>query len=131
MSQRLLVVANRGSFESAYQVATLALTAAAMGETVKVFLTFDALHSWATGTFGRPDTSEENSACQRAKSMGLPSPLEMLNQARSMGVKLVCCDTMLKLCAIEPQGLGVLLDAVEGLPEIWRFGQTARILYVN
>jgi peroxiredoxin family protein len=123
----VVIFFQRGSFEPAYQVATIAVTAAAMGDEVTIVFAFDALKALARDALGLP-AEKERSASTRAEGLGLPTPAKLLAEARALGVRLVACDTTVKLCGLAPRSLEGKLDETLGLASIWRFTQGARVL---
>jgi peroxiredoxin family protein len=128
MSERLVLFLRDASYEAAYQAASVGITATAMGEEVYVVFAFDALRQLLAGTFGRPQNEKETAESARAERLGLPQPHRMLEEARSLGAKLVVCDTTLKICGVSPSEVGSALDEVMGLPSIWRLTQGARVI---
>jgi peroxiredoxin family protein len=52
----------------------------------------------------------------------------MIAEARSLGVRLIACDTTAKLCGLSAGELAGTLDQVMGLPSIWRLTEGARVL---
>lgn len=128
MGGRVIFFVQHGSFEPAYQVATMGVTAAAMGDEVLVVFAFDALRQWVRGSFGQPHTEKEQAESARAEGLGLPPPRKMLEEARSLGARFVACDSTVKLCGLSPSEVAPLLDEVMGLASIWRLTQGARVL---
>ena len=127
MAGRVILFLQQGSFEPAYQAASICVTAAAMGDEVVVVFSFDALKALARGSFGKP-TEREQAESARADGLGLPSPAKLLAEARGLGVRLVACDTTVKLCGLAPRDLVGKLDETLGLPSIWRLTEGARIV---
>lgn len=117
-----------GSFEPAFQAATLAVTAVAMGDEVHLVFAWDALRQLARGTFGAPQSDAERDEANRAEALGLPSPAKLLQEARSLGARLIACDSTVKICGFDPSALKDCLDEVMGLPSIWRLTDGARIV---
>ncbi len=115
-------------YEAAYQAASLAITAAAMGDDVVFVFGFDALRTLARDSFGAPLNEREKKEIARAEGMGVPTPTRMISQARSMGARVVACDTTVKLCGLSEEALGLRLDEVMGLSSIWRLAHGARTL---
>lgn len=128
MPGRVIFFLQHGSFEPAYQVATMGVTAAAMGDEVVVVFAFDALRQWVRGSFGQPHTEKELAESARADGLGLPTPKQMLEEARSLGARFVACDSTVKLCGIAPADCDRVLDEVMGLASIWRLTDGARVL---
>ena len=127
MTGRVILFLQHGTFEPAYQAASICITAAAMGDEVVVVFAFEALKALARDAFGRPNEREQAEST-RAEGLGLPSPAKMLAEARALGVRLVACDTTVKLCGLAPRDLVGRLDETLGLPSIWRLTEGARVL---
>lgn len=128
MSGRVIFFVQHGTFEPAYQVATMGVTAAAMGDEVIVVFAFDALRQLMRGSFGKPHTERELAESARAEGLGLPTPRQMLEEARGMGARFVACDSTVKLCGLVAADLDRVLDEVMGLASIWRLTEGARVL---
>lgn len=128
MAGRVVFFVQHGTYEPAYQVASLAITAAAMGDEVYVVFAFEALRNVIKGTFGEAHTERERAESARADGLGVPAPKKMLQEARGLGAKLVACDTTVKLCGFGSDEAKKALDDIMGLPSIWRLTVGARVL---
>jgi peroxiredoxin family protein len=129
MAGRVVFFVQNASYESAFQAASLVITAAAMGDEVYVVFAFDALRQLHRGNYGRPASERENAESARAEGLGVPTPLRMLEEARALGAKFIACDTTVKICGLAPKELeGQQLDEVMGLASIWRLTEGARTL---
>ncbi len=129
MPGRVVFFLQRGSFEPAFQAATMGLTAAAMGDEVHFVFAWDALRGLVRVSFGLPETDRERIEQSRAEGLGLPSPMKMLQEARGLGARLIACDTTVRVCGFDPAELqGHHLDEVLGLPSIWRLTEGARVV---
>jgi peroxiredoxin family protein len=128
MSGRVVFFAQRGSYEPAHQLASMAVTAAAMGDEVVVVFAFEALRLLCQKGFGKPATDKEVAENARGDGLGVPVPSQMLQEARKLGARLVACDTTVKLCGLTEQAVNGVLDEVMGLASIWRLTQGARVL---
>jgi len=126
MAGRVVFFVQHGSFEPAFQLASMAITAAAMGEEVIVVLAWDALRQFMRGSFGLPESDRERMEQARSEGLNLPAPAKMLQEARTLGVKVVACESIVRMCGFEPAQTGQVLDEVMGLPSIWRLTQGAR-----
>ena len=127
MSERLVLFLHSASYEAAYQATSLGITAIAMGEEVCFVFAFDALCQLLRGTFGRPQNEKETAQSARAEGLGLPTPGQMLDEARSLGARLLVCETTLKICGFSAAEVGGVLEVI-GLPSIWRLTQGARVV---
>ena len=130
MPKRVVFFLEHASYEAAYQAASLGITAAAMGDEVYFVLAFDALRHWVRGTFGQPQSDREVVESARAEGLGLPPPQRMLEEATSLGAKLVVCDTTLKICGLSAVDVSGKLSEVLGLPSIWKLTEEARVLAI-
>lgn len=128
MAGRVVFFISQPGYESAYQAASLGITASAMGDEVTFVFAFDALRALVRDVFGKPYTEREAAESTRAEGLGVPSPIRMISEAREMGARIVVCDTTLKLCGLAAQDLGNRVDEVMGLASIWRLTQDARTL---
>lgn len=128
MAGRVVFFIQHGTYEPAYQVASLAITAAAMGDEVYVVFAFDALRGLLKGSFGEPHTERERAESARADGLGVPPPKKMLQETRALGAKLVACDTTVKLCGFGADEALRALDEIVGLATLWRLTVGARVL---
>ena len=117
-----------GTFEPAFQAASMGITAAAMGDEVYFVFAFDALRSLSRDSFGQPHSEREMAESARAEGLGVASPPKMLAEARMMGARVIACDTTLKICGLSATDLGDRLDESMGLASIWRLADGARIV---
>ncbi len=128
MPQRVVFFLREARYEAAYQAASVGITAVAMGEEVYFVFAFDALRQLVQGTFGQPQNETEKAEFDRAEGMGVPLPRRMLDEARSLGAKLLVCDTTLKICGLSPAQVAGAVDEVMGLASIWRLTQGAHVI---
>lgn len=122
MSAPLVVFLHRGTWEDRYQAATLAVTAAAFGDPVTVALFFEPLRLWVAGRFdeGAPPVAAE------ARVTPLAEALE--EARRELGLRVVACDTAVRLAGLDPDAVLGRLDAIETLPSLWRAACAGRVL---
>jgi peroxiredoxin family protein len=123
MSRPLVIfLAADGGWPARYQAVMVAVTAASLGDPVTVALSFEPLRAFAEGRFdeGAPAT---------VASAGVPSLLETLGEARrELGLRLVACETAVRLAGLDPAKLAPRLDALEPLTSLWRLAQQGRAL---
>jgi len=120
VSGPLVVLLHRSGWADRYQAVTLAVTAAAMGETVTVALFFDALRLWVEGRFDAGAPPE----AARARVAPLRESLE--EARRELGLEVVACDTAVRLAGLDPAAIGGSLDGIVTLPSLWKVAQEGR-----
>lgn len=124
MSGPVVLFVHRGAWADRYQAATLAVTAAALGDRVIVALFFEPLRLWVEGRFDEGAPPE--SAAARVASLK-----ETLDEARrELGVEVVACDTAVRLAGLDPGGLQGVLDGIVGLPTLWKSAREGRAIVV-
>jgi peroxiredoxin family protein len=124
MTSPVVVFLHRGAWADRYQAVSLALTAAALGDEVTIALFFEPLRLWAAGRFDEGGPPE-------AAGVGIPSLREALDEGRrELGVRVVACDTALRLAGLTPEAAGATLDGVEALPALWQRGRRGRALVI-
>ncbi len=128
MAGRVFFFLQHATYEPAFQAASMGITAAAMGDEVYFVFAFDALRQLARGTFGLPHSEKERAESERAEGLGVPTPARMLEEARTLGARLIACDTTVRICGFIPQELEGTLDEVMGLASLWRLTEGARTL---
>lgn len=134
-----VIYAHSGTYDKLHQIATIALTAAAMGNQVYIFLFFWALKKFYSGTLDENDFPVEYQAwsdqiTQLMKEKNVPPVSEMLKDARSMGAKVIVCSAGLEYMDIgknPPKGFEDMIDDVWGLPQVLNITQGAEtVLYI-
>ncbi len=118
----LVVFLHRGGWEDRYQAVTLGVTAAAHGEPVTVALFFEPLRLWVAGRF-------DEGAPAEAAAARVTSLREALEEARrELGLRVVACDTAVRLAGLDPAAAAPSLDGLEPLPSLWRTAREGRAL---
>ena len=114
MARPLVILLSSASWEARYQAATLGATAAALGDPVTIALAFEALRLWAAGRFdeGAPSSAAE------ARIASLRDTIE--EARRELSLRVVACDTLVRLAGLEPDAVRPLVDEVTTLTAIWR-----------
>jgi peroxiredoxin family protein len=114
MTGPVVVFLHRGTWADRYQAVTLAVTAAALGDDVTVALFFEPLRLWADGRFdeGAPATADA------ARVAPLRATLE--EARRELGLRVVACDTAVRLAGLEPEAVRGAVDRIVTLPELWK-----------
>jgi peroxiredoxin family protein len=125
-ARKLVILLHRPGFEAIYQAASLAFTAGAMGDSVTVAPFFGGLLTLV----GRIPYGEDPAAV-RAQSLCLPDPRHMLGDGRKVaGVRLVVCDTAVRLAGLDIDAVRPYVDEVIGLATLWRQAEGAQVLYI-
>jgi len=120
----LVVFLQRGGWADRYQAATLAVTAAALGDPVTVALFFDPLRLWVAGRF-------DEGAPPEAAGARVGSLAQMLGEARrELGLEVVACDTAVRLAALDPDVARRALDRIASLPSLWKAAREGRFVVV-
>ncbi len=124
--RKLLIPLHRPGFEAIYQAASLAFTAGAMGDQVTVAPFFGGLQTLV----GRVAYGEDPAAI-RAQTLSLPDPRHMLGDGRKVaGVRMVACDTAIRLAGLELDAVRPYVDEIIGLASLWRQADGAQMLYI-
>lgn len=122
MSRPLVVFLARAGWEARYQGTMLAVTAAALGDPVTLALSFEPLVALVQGRF-------DEGAPAGAAAAGVPSLTATLAEARrELGLRVVACETSVRLAGLEVEEARAALDGLEPLPSLWRLGQQGRVL---
>jgi peroxiredoxin family protein len=122
MASPLVIFLSSDSWEARYQATTLALTAAAMGDPVHLALFFGALRAWVEGRF-------DEGAPPHAAAARVPSLRQSLEEGRQhLSLRVVACDTAVRLAALAPEAIARQLDGIAALPDLWRLAGQGRAL---
>jgi peroxiredoxin family protein len=124
VSGAVVFFVHRGSWADRYQVTTLAVTAAALGERVIVALFFEPLALWAHGRF------DEGTPPEAAGARVAPLRATLEEARRELGLEVVACDTAVRLAGLDPAALGGVLDRVTTLPQLWQAAREGRFLVI-
>lgn len=122
MSRPLVIFLSGAGWEARYQATMVAVTAAALGDQVTLALSFEPLTALVGGRFdeGAPAT---------AAAARVPPLSETLAEARrELGLRVVACETAVRLVGLDPAVARAALDALEPLPSLWRLAQAGRSL---
>jgi peroxiredoxin family protein len=123
-SRPLVILLRSADWPSRYQAATLALTAAALGDPVHLALFFEALAAWVEGRF-------DEGAPAQAAGARVGSLRASLEEGRQeLGLEVVACDTAVRLAGLDPARAAAALDRVLGLPELWRIARAGQAVAI-
>jgi predicted peroxiredoxin len=120
----VLLVLRDGAWDARHLAVSLALTAAALGDEVHLALFGDALRLFLAGRFA------EGAPASAGPARVPPLDLSLAEGRRDLGIRVVACDTALRLAGAEAAAAVPPLDAVVSLPALWRLAQAGRALSV-
>lgn len=121
---RFVIFAHNATYDKLHQVATLGLTAAAMGKEVIVVLLFWTIKKLAEGridelNFPPEYVSAAGDVARLLKERKVPTISEMFEEAKLVGkFQLIACSAGLEYMGVEAQAVTTRVDAVMGLPAI-------------
>lgn len=121
---KFILFAHNATYDKLHQVATLGLTAAAMGKDVTVILLFWTIKKLADGRLDEVDFPPEYSAqggevARLLKEKKVPRISEMFREARQVGqFRVVVCSAGLEYMGVDPDVVAKNVDDVMGLPAI-------------
>lgn len=126
MSQkaRFVIFAHNATYDKLHQVATVGLTAAAMGKDVMVVLLFWTIKKLAQGRIDDVDFPPEygdsaEEVRRLLKEKKVPRISEMFREAKQVGqFKVVACSAGLEYMGVDPDTVAKNVDEVMGLPAI-------------
>lgn len=122
MKKPCLILLGGAGWDVRRRAISVALTAAAFGHPVVVALSGEPLRAWHEGRFD--DGASPDAAGARVGSL-----TAMLEEGRrDLGMKVVACDTELRLVGIDPEEARPSLDAIRSLPEQWRSAAEGHVL---
>ena len=123
-SPRFIIYAHNATYDKLHQVATLGLTAAAMGKEVTVVLLFWTIKKLAEGNINAVDFPPEYQAyhdevTRLLSERKVPKILEMFDEAKKIGkFRLVACSAGLEYMGVDADTVAKQVDEVMGLPAI-------------
>lgn len=122
MARPLVIFLAGAGWEARYQAVMVGVTAAALGDQVTLAVSFEPLRALVEGRF-------DDGAPAAAAAAGVPPLTEALGEARrELGLRLVACETAVRLAGLEPAAARAALDGLEPLPSLWRLAQGGRAL---
>ena len=122
--RRLVIFAHGSTYDKLYQIATIAVTAVAMGEEVYVVLFFEALRKFVEGKTDIEDMSAEfqgksRDVYQKMTVMNPNSIPEMIETVKSLGtLKFLACSANVEFMGLKKEEVLKKVDEITGLPSI-------------
>ena len=123
---QFVIYAHNATYDKLHQVATLGLTAAAMGKDVIVVLLFWTIKKLAEGRLNELDFPPEYAAqapevARLIRERKVPLISDMFKEAKQVGqFKLVACSAGLEYMGVDAQAVNDGVDEVMGLPPFLR-----------
>jgi hypothetical protein len=120
--QPVVIFLRSPEWDARHLAVNLAITAAAFGDPVVLALFGPALRAFAEGKFG------EGAPATAAAARVPPLDVTLDEGRRDLGLRVVACDTALRLVGLEPRTVVPPFDEVMSLPSMWRLAQAGRAL---
>ncbi len=121
---KFVIFAHNATYDKLHQVATLGMTAAAMGKDVIVVLLFWTIKKLAEGKIDQIDfppeyASSAEEVARLLKEKKVPKISEMFHDAKQVGhFRLIACSAGLEYMGVDGQAVEAKVDEVLGLPAI-------------
>ena len=121
---KFVIFAHNATYDKLHQVATLGMTAAAMGKDVVVVLLFWTIKKLAEGKIDEVDFPPEYAAsaaevARLLKEKKVPKISEMFQDAKHVGrFRLIACSAGLEYMGVDGGAVEKKVDEVLGLPAI-------------
>lgn len=121
---KFVIFAHNATYDKLHQVATLGMTAAAMGKDVIIVLLFWTIKKLAEGKLDQIDFPPEyagsaEEVARLLKEKKVPKISEMLHDAKHVGsVRLIACSAGLEYMGVDSAAVEKNVDDVMGLPAI-------------
>jgi peroxiredoxin family protein len=128
---KFVIFAHNATYDKLHQVATIGMTAAAMGKDVIVVLLFWTIKKLAEGKIDQIDFPPEYSGSAEdvahlLKEKKVPTISEMFQDAKHVGkFRLIACSAGLEYMGVESQAVEKRVDEVLGLPAILKLTEEA------
>lgn len=121
---KFVIFAHNATYDKLHQVATLGMTAAAMGKEVTVVLLFWTIKKLAQGRIDEIDfppeyASSAEEVARLLKEKKVPKISEMFQDAKHVGAfRLIACSAGLEYMGVDSAAVERNVDEVLGLPAI-------------
>lgn len=128
---KFVIFAHNATYDKLHQVATIGMTAAAMGKDVIVVLLFWTIKKLAEGKIDQLDFPPEyaesaEEVARLLKDKNVPKISEMFQDAKHVGkFRLIACSAGLEYMGVESQAVESRVDEVMGLPAILKLTEEA------
>lgn len=121
---RFIIYAHNATYDKLHQVATIALTASAMGKDVVVVLLFWTIKKLAEGKLDEIDFPPEyeryhDEVARLLAERQVPLISEMFEEGKKVGkLRLIACSAGLEYMGVDAAAVAKQVDEVMGLPAI-------------
>jgi peroxiredoxin family protein len=121
---KFVIFAHNATYDKLHQVATIGMTAAAMGKEVIIVLLFWTIKKLAEGRIDEVDFPPEYASvagdvARLLKEKKVPKISAMLQDAKHVGtLRLIACSAGLEYMGVDSQAVEKNVDEVLGLPAI-------------
>ena len=121
---RFIIYAHNATYDKLHQVATIALTASAMGKDVVVVLLFWTIKKLAEGKLDEIDFPPEyeryhDEVARLLAERQVPLISEMFEEGKKVGkLRLIACSAGLEYMGVDAEAVAKQVDEVMGLPAI-------------
>ena len=128
---KFVIFAHNATYDKLHQVATIGMTAAAMGKDVIVVLLFWTIKKLAEGKIDQVDFPPEyagsaDEVARLLKEKQVPKISEMFQDAKHVGkFRLNACSAGLEYKGVDSQAVEQRVDEVLGLPAILKLTEEA------
>ncbi|MBH0199896.1 MAG: hypothetical protein HP497_10845 [Nitrospira sp.] len=128
---KFVIFAHNATYDKLHQVATIGMTAAAMGKDVIVVLLFWTIKKLAEGKIDLLDFPPEyagsaEEVARLLKDKNVPKISEMFQDAKHVGkFRLIACSAGLEYMGVEGEAVESRVDEVMGLPAILKLTEEA------
>jgi peroxiredoxin family protein len=128
---KFVIFAHNATYDKLHQVATIGMTAAAMGKDVIVVLLFWTIKKLAEGKIDQIDFPPEyaesaEDVARLLKEKKVPKISEMFQDAKHVGkFRLIACSAGLEYMGVDSQAVEKRVDEVLGLPAILKLTEVA------
>lgn len=128
---KFVIFAHNATYDKLHQVATIGMTAAAMGKDVIVILLFWTIKKLAEGKIDQVDFPPEyagsaDEVARLLKEKQVPKISEMFQDAKHVGkFRLIACSAGLEYMGVDSQAVEQRVDEVLGLPAILKLTEEA------
>lgn len=128
---KFVIFAHNATYDKLHQVATIGMTAAAMGKDVIVVLLFWTIKKLAEGKIDQIDFPPEyagsaEEVARLLKDKNVPKISEMFQDAKHVGkFRLIACSAGLEYMGVEGEAVESRVDEVLGLPAILKLTEEA------